>query len=118
AAEARSALWLNWEHPCPSGHAPSGARSRHYEGEGMIKIGINGFGRIGRMAFRAALGRDDVQVVAVNDLLDIHHLAYLLRYDSVHDKLGRAATGQTPLLVIDGSTVRATAVRDPAESAR
>ena len=49
-----------------------------------LKIGINGFGRIGRMVFRAAAARPDVQVVAINDLLDIEHLAYLLKYDSVH----------------------------------
>ena len=49
-----------------------------------IKIGINGFGRIGRMVMRASLMRDDVEVVAINDLLDIEHLAYLLKYDSVH----------------------------------
>ena len=50
----------------------------------MIKIGINGFGRIGRMVFRASLERKDVKVVGINDLLDVEHLAYLLRYDSVH----------------------------------
>ena len=51
-----------------------------------IKIGINGFGRIGRMVMRASLQRDDIEVVAVNDLLDLDHLAYLLKYDSVHGK--------------------------------
>ena len=51
-----------------------------------LKIGINGFGRIGRMVMRASLERDDVQIVAINDLLDINHLAYLLKYDSVHAK--------------------------------
>ena len=49
-----------------------------------VKIGINGFGRIGRMVFRSCLKRDNVEVVAINDLLDIDHLAYLLKYDSVH----------------------------------
>ena len=48
----------------------------------MIKVGINGFGRIGRLAFRSAVQRDNVQVVAINDLLDVEYLAYLLRYDS------------------------------------
>ena len=52
-----------------------------------IKIGINGFGRIGRITFRAILKRNDVQVLAINDLLDVNHLAYLLKYDSVHGKL-------------------------------
>ena len=51
-----------------------------------IKIGINGFGRIGRITFRAILDRDDVEVVAINDLLEIDHLAYLLRYDSIHGR--------------------------------
>ena len=52
-----------------------------------IKIGINGFGRIGRMVLRLSLNRSDVEVVAINDLLDIKHLAYLLKYDSVHGKV-------------------------------
>ena len=52
-----------------------------------IKIGINGFGRIGRITFRAILKRNDVEVSAINDLLDVNHLAYLLKYDSVHGKL-------------------------------
>jgi glyceraldehyde 3-phosphate dehydrogenase len=83
----------------------------------MIRIGINGFGRIGRMAFRAALERDDVQVVAVNDLLDLQQLAYLLRYDSVHGRFPRALAVDAGHLVVDGRPVRATAVKDPAASA-
>jgi glyceraldehyde 3-phosphate dehydrogenase len=83
----------------------------------MIKLGINGFGRIGRTAFRAALERDDVQVVAVNDLLDLEHLAYLLRYDSVHGRLGHTVELKGGALVVDGRAVRATAVKDPPASA-
>jgi glyceraldehyde 3-phosphate dehydrogenase len=83
----------------------------------MLKVGINGFGRIGRMAFRAALERPDVEVVAVNDLLDLPHLAYLLKHDSVHGKLGRSVTTADGALVVDGRRVRATAVKDPAASA-
>jgi glyceraldehyde 3-phosphate dehydrogenase len=83
----------------------------------MTRIGINGFGRIGRMAFRAALRRDDVAVVAVNDLLELPQLAYLLRYDSVHGQLGRPVTIDGSSLVVDGRRVRATAVKDPAASA-
>jgi glyceraldehyde 3-phosphate dehydrogenase len=83
----------------------------------MIKIGINGFGRIGRMAFRAALQRNDVQVVAVNDLLELPHLAYLLKHDSVHGKLSNQIAVQDRALVIDGRAIRATAVKDPAASA-
>lgn len=82
----------------------------------MIKIGINGFGRIGRMAFRAALRRNDVQVVAVNDLLDLSHLAYLLKYDSVHGKLRHEISVNSGSLVIDGRPIRFTAFKNPAES--
>ncbi len=83
----------------------------------MIKIGINGFGRIGRTALRAALGRDDVQVVAVNDLLDARHLAYLLRYDSVHGRFGRSLEVGDGALVVDGRPIRTSGVKDPAASA-
>ncbi len=85
----------------------------------MIKIGINGFGRIGRMAFRAALQRSDVQVVAVNDLLDLPYLAYLLKHDSVHGKLKHAVSvdAEHGALVVDGRRIRATATKDPAASA-
>ena len=83
----------------------------------MLKIGINGFGRIGRMAFRAALLRDDVQVVAVNDLLELGHLAYLLKYDSVHGRFNGDVTVQDNFLLVDGRRVRTTAVKDPAASA-
>jgi glyceraldehyde 3-phosphate dehydrogenase len=78
-----------------------------------LKIGINGFGRIGRMVFRAAAARPDVQVVAINDLLDIEHLAYLLKYDSVHGRFdGTVEISGTDLLV-NGKLVRITAERDP-----
>jgi glyceraldehyde 3-phosphate dehydrogenase len=83
----------------------------------MTKLGINGFGRIGRMAFRAALERDDVEVVAVNDLLDVKQLAHLLKYDSVHGKLGRAVEVKAGFLVVGARPVRTTAVKDPALSA-
>ncbi len=68
----------------------------------MLKVGINGFGRIGRMAFRAALQRRDVEVVAVNDLLELPHLAYLLKHDSVHGKLRQSLTVEDRYLVVDG----------------
>lgn len=80
----------------------------------MIRIGINGLGRIGRMTFRAAAARADVEVVAVNDLLGLPHLAYLLRHDSVHGRFGRNVEVRDNLLLIDGRAVRATAIRDPA----
>ena len=83
----------------------------------MTKIGINGFGRIGRMAFRAALQRTDVEVVAVNDLLELRHLAYLLKHDSVHGRLAHDVSVKDNFLVIDGRPIRASAVKDPAASA-
>jgi glyceraldehyde 3-phosphate dehydrogenase len=80
----------------------------------MVRIGINGFGRIGRMAFRAALEREDVEVVAINDILELPHLAYLLRYDSVRGRLGRPLEVRDGALVVGDRRVRATAARDPA----
>jgi glyceraldehyde 3-phosphate dehydrogenase len=83
----------------------------------MIKIGINGFGRIGRMALRAALARTDVEIVAVNDLLELRQLAYLLKHDSVHGRLAREVSVRDNFLLVDGRPIRATAVKDPAASA-
>ncbi|HXT95331.1 MAG TPA: type I glyceraldehyde-3-phosphate dehydrogenase [Polyangia bacterium] len=83
----------------------------------MLRIGINGFGRIGRTAFRAALARQDLEVVAVNDLLDLSHLAYLLRHDSVHGRLRQDVSVRDSLLLLDGRPIRATAAKDPAASA-
>ena len=78
-----------------------------------IKIGINGFGRIGRMVFRASLKRNDVQVVAINDLLDVEHLAYLLKYDSVHGTCSADIEVKNGDLVVDGNIIRITAEKDP-----
>ncbi|NNJ82936.1 MAG: type I glyceraldehyde-3-phosphate dehydrogenase [Flavobacteriaceae bacterium] len=79
----------------------------------MTKIGINGFGRIGRIAFRIAAQNDNVEVVGVNDLLDVDHLAYLLKYDSVHGKYPGTVGVENGNLVIDGKTVRVSAERNP-----
>jgi len=78
-----------------------------------IKVGINGFGRIGRITFRAILKRDDVEVVAINDLLDVKHLAYLLKYDSVHGKLEDSISIDGNNLVVNGNNIRVTAERNP-----
>jgi len=78
-----------------------------------LKIGINGFGRIGRLVFRATVERDNVDVVAINDLLDVEHLAYLLEYDSVHGKFNGTVEVKDGNLVVNGKTVRITAERDP-----
>ncbi len=80
----------------------------------MIRIGINGFGRIGRMALRAAVERTDVQVVAINDLLEPAHLAYLLRYDSVHGKFARDLRVEPGALWIGDQKVRVSSVKEPA----
>ena len=78
-----------------------------------IKIGINGLGRIGRMVLRASLERDDVDVVAINDLLNIDHLAYLLKYDSVHGKCRADISVHNNNLIINGNEVFVSAERDP-----
>ena len=80
---------------------------------GKIKIGINGFGRIGRMVLRAAIERDDVEVVAINDLLDIKHLAYLLKYDSVHGKCKGDVRSDDNSLIVDGKKIQISSERDP-----
>ncbi|WP_298547744.1 type I glyceraldehyde-3-phosphate dehydrogenase [uncultured Aquimarina sp.] len=80
-----------------------------------LKIGINGFGRIGRIAFRIASKRENVEIVAINDLLDVNHLAYLLEYDSVHGKYDGTIAVENGSLVVDGKAIRVTAERNPEE---
>ena len=77
------------------------------------KIGINGFGRIGRIAFRIASEREDVEVVAINDLLDVDHLAYLLKYDSVHGKFKGSVEVEGGHLMVNGKKVRISAEKNP-----
>ena len=77
------------------------------------KIGINGFGRIGRLAFRIASQNKDIEVVGVNDLLDVDHLAYLLKYDSVHGKYSGKVEVKNGQLVVDDRIIRVTAERNP-----
>lgn len=79
-----------------------------------LKIGINGFGRIGRLVFRETVRRKGVDVVAINDLLEVEHLAYLLKYDSVHGHFDGTVEVKDGHLVVNGKTVRITAERDPA----
>ena len=78
-----------------------------------IKIGINGFGRIGRMVLRLSLARTDLEVIAINDLLDINHLAYLLKYDSVHGKINSNISIEGNSLNIDGQKIQITSEKDP-----
>ena len=79
----------------------------------MIKVGINGFGRIGRLAFRQAVSRKNVQVVAINDLLDVDYLAYMLKYDSVHGTFNGTVDVKDGKLVVNGNEIRITAERNP-----
>ncbi|APJ12558.1 type I glyceraldehyde-3-phosphate dehydrogenase [Bacillus safensis] len=80
-----------------------------------VKVGINGFGRIGRNVFRAALNNPEVEVVAVNDLTDANMLAHLLQYDSVHGKLDAEVSVDGTNLVVNGKTIEVSAERDPAK---
>lgn len=79
----------------------------------MIKVGINGFGRIGRLAFRSAMSRENMQVVAINDLLDVEYLAYLLKYDSVHGRFDGDVEVKDGQLIVNGQNIRVTAERNP-----
>lgn len=79
----------------------------------MIKLGINGFGRIGRIVFRETFNRDNVEVVAINDLLDVEHLAYLLKYDSVHGRFDGKVEVKDGQLFVNDKKIRVTAEKDP-----
>jgi len=79
-----------------------------------VRIGINGFGRIGRLVFRAAASRDNVEVVGINDLIDLDYMAYMLRYDSTHGRFEGDVEVKSDGLVVNGKEIRVTAERDPA----
>ncbi len=79
-----------------------------------IKVGINGFGRIGRFVFRAACERSDIEVVGINDLIDVDYMAYMLKYDSTHGRFNGTVEVKDGNLIVNGNTVRVTAERDPA----
>ncbi|AEW44595.1 glyceraldehyde 3-phosphate dehydrogenase [Serratia symbiotica str. 'Cinara cedri'] len=79
-----------------------------------IKLGINGFGRIGRIVFRAAQERANIEIVAINDLLDADYMAYMLKYDSTHGRFNGTITVKDSHLVVNGKTIRVTASKDPA----
>ncbi len=83
-----------------------------------IKVGINGFGRIGRMVFRAiAQDFNNMEVVGINDLLDAEYLAYMLKYDSVHGRFGGEVSSREGAMIVNGKEIRLTAERDPADLA-
>ncbi len=79
-----------------------------------IKVGINGFGRIGRLAFRAAILRNDIEIVGINDLIDVEYMAYMLKYDTVHGGFKGTVEVKDGNLVVNGNTIRVTAEKDPA----
>lgn len=79
-----------------------------------IKVGINGFGRIGRIVFRAAQERSDIEIVGINDLLDAEYMAYMLKYDSTHGRFNGTVDVKDGHLVVNGKTIRVTSERDPA----
>jgi len=80
-----------------------------------IKVGINGFGRIGRFVFRAAQERQDIEIVGINDLIDVEYMAYMLKYDSTHGRFKGSVDVVDGNLVVNGITVRVTAERDPSQ---
>ena len=83
----------------------------------MTKIGINGFGRIGRFVFRASTKRDDIEVVAINDLLPVDYMAYMLKYDTMHGRFDGTVDYdmEKSLLIVNGKPIRVTACKNPAE---
>jgi len=81
----------------------------------MIKVGINGFGRIGRLVFRAAQTRNDIEIVSINDLISVEYMAYMLKYDTVHGQFKGTVDVQDGKLVVNGKAIRVTAERNPAD---
>ena len=81
----------------------------------MIRVGINGFGRIGRLVFRAAQARKDIEVVAINDLIDVEYMAYMLKYDTMHGRFDGTVETRDGKLVVNGKEIRVTAEKNPAD---
>ena len=79
-----------------------------------VKVGINGFGRIGRLVFRAAMKRNDIEIVGINDLIDVDYMAYMLRYDTIHGKFDGDVAVKEGKLIVNGNVIRVTAEKDPA----
>ena len=80
-----------------------------------VKVGINGFGRIGRLVFRAALENPEIEIVAANDLADVETNAHLLKYDSTHGKLNRSVEVKSGSIFVDGKEVKILSEKDPAQ---
>ena len=79
----------------------------------MIKVGINGFGRIGRLVFRAAQQRNDIEIVGINDVISVEYMSYMLRYDTIHGQFKGTVDVKDGHLVVNGKTIRVTAEKDP-----
>ncbi len=71
-----------------------------------IKVGINGFGRIGRLVFRAAMTRNDIEIVGINDLIDVDYMVYMLKYDTMHGRFNGTAEAKDGKLVVNGQAIR------------
>ncbi len=82
---------------------------------GKIKIGINGFGRIGRFVFRIAVAKDNIEVVGINDLIDVDYMAYMLKYDSTHGRFNGTIDIKNGKLIVNGKTIRVTSEKNPAD---
>ena len=80
-----------------------------------IKVGMNGFGRIGRLVFRAAATRPGIEIVGINDLIDVDYMAYMLKYDSTHGPFKGTVSVDNGMLVVNGKKIRVTQVKDPAQ---
>ena len=80
-----------------------------------IRVGINGFGRIGRLVFRAAQKRNDIEIVGINDLIDVEYMAYMLRYDTMHGQFDGTIEVKDGKLVVNGKAIRVTAEKNPAD---
>ena len=80
-----------------------------------IKVGINGFGRIGRLVFRAAVEKNDVEIVGINDLIDVNYMAYMLKYDSTHGRFKGTVSVEDGFLVVNGKKIRVTSEKNPAD---
>lgn len=79
-----------------------------------IKVGINGFGRIGRLVFRAAMTRNDIEIVGINDLIDVDYMVYMLKYDTMHGRFNGTVEAKDGKLIVNGQAIRVTAEKDPA----
>ncbi len=81
----------------------------------VVRVGINGFGRIGRLVFRAAQARDDIEIVGINDLIDVDYMAYMLKYDTMHGRFNGTVEVKDGKLVVNGKAIRVTAEKNQAD---